>query len=73
MTQMAYLNKNLALEKPQAIARLNNILDSQAIPQTPHPSVKEAGVVACQMIKSWSRIPIPIDAGARVTRLKLYC
>jgi len=25
---MAYLNKNLALEKPQAIARLGDVLDS---------------------------------------------
>jgi hypothetical protein len=32
MTQMAYLNKNLAIKKPQAIARLHNVLDSQAIP-----------------------------------------
>jgi hypothetical protein len=41
MTQIAYLNKNLALENPQAIARLDNVLDSQAIPQTPRPSAKE--------------------------------
>lgn len=40
-SKMAHLNKNLALEKPQAIARLDNVLDSQAIPQTPRPSVKE--------------------------------
>jgi hypothetical protein len=29
------LNKNLALEKPQVIAWLDNVLDSQSIPQTP--------------------------------------
>jgi hypothetical protein len=32
---MAYLNKNPTLEKLQAIAWLDNVLDSQAIPQTP--------------------------------------
>jgi hypothetical protein len=32
---MAYPNKNLARGKPQAIALLDNVLDSQAIPQTP--------------------------------------
>jgi hypothetical protein len=71
---MAYLNKNLALEKPQAIARLDNVLDSQAIPRTPRPSVEEgerrrSGLPHTTVLC----ISIPIDAGAGVTRPRPYC
>jgi hypothetical protein len=73
---MAYLrlNKNLTLEKPQAIARVDNVLDSQTIPQTPRPSVEEgerrrSGLPHTTVLC----ISIPIDAGVRVTRPRLYC